>query len=56
MSKHETGTVTKQTTSALQSMVAFALRGGGGDSSGNISHFVVPCEAGGPSPLKPARL
>ena len=30
VSKHETGTVTKQTTGALQFMVAFALRGGGG--------------------------
>ena len=30
VSKHETGTVTKQTTSALQFMVAFALRGRGG--------------------------
>ena len=28
VSKHETGTVTKQTTGALQFMVAFALRGG----------------------------
>ena len=52
MSKHETGTVTKQTTGALQFMVAFALRGGGGGcyTSANISHFVVPWEAGGPSP------
>ena len=56
MSKHETGTVTKQTTGAIQFMVAFALRGGGGNSSGNISHFVVTWEVGGPSPLKPARL
>ena len=56
-SKHETGTVTKQTTDAPQFMVAFALRGGGrGNSFGNISHFVVPWEAGGPSSLKPARL
>ena len=30
VSKHETGTVTKQTTGALQFMVAFALREGGG--------------------------
>ena len=30
VSKHETGTVTKQTTCALQFMVVFALRGGGG--------------------------
>ena len=53
VSNHETtGTATKQTTGALQFMVAFALRGGGGNSSGNISHFVVPWEAGGPSPLK----
>ena len=29
VSKHETGTVTKQTTGALQLMDAFALRGGG---------------------------
>ena len=56
MSKHETDIVTKQTADALQFMVAFALRGGGGNSSENISHFVVPWEAGGPSPLKPARL
>ena len=28
VSKHETGTATKQTTGALQIMVAFALRGG----------------------------
>ena len=43
-------TVTKQTTGALQFMVAFALRWGGGSPPGNISHFVVPWEAGGPSP------
>ena len=30
VSKLETGTVTKQTTGALQFMVAFSLRGGGG--------------------------
>ena len=30
VSKHETGTVIKQTTGALQFIVAFALRGGGG--------------------------
>ena len=30
MSKYETGTVTKQTTGALHSKVAFALRGEGG--------------------------
>ena len=56
--KHETGTVTKQQiTGALQFKVAFTLRGGGGgNSSGNIYHFVVTWEAGGPSPLKPARL
>ena len=42
VSKHETVTVTKQTTGALQFMFAFALRGGGGNTSGNISHFVVP--------------
>ena len=29
VSKHETGTVTKQTTGALQFMMSFALRGGG---------------------------
>ena len=54
VSKHVTGTATKQTTGALQFMVAFASRGGGGggNTSGNISHFVVPWEAGGPSPLK----
>ena len=28
----------------------------GGNTSGNISYFAVPWEAGGPSPLKPARL
>ena len=28
----------------------------GGNNSGNISYFAVPWEAGGPSPLKPARL
>ena len=57
VSNHETGTVTKQTTGALHFMVAFALRGGVGDNTfGNISHFVVPWEAGVPSPLKPARL
>ena len=44
--------MTEQTTGALQFMVAFALRGGG-NSSGNISHFVVTWEVGGPSPLKP---
>ena len=49
VSKHETSTVTKQTPGALQFMVAFALRGGGGNSSRNLSHFVVPWEAGGPS-------
>ena len=53
VSKHVTGTATKQTTGALQFMVAFASRGGGGgNTSGNISHFVVPWEAGGLSPLK----
>ena len=34
----------------------FCFAGGGGNSSGSIYHFVVPWEAGGPSPLKPARL
>ena len=34
MSKHKTGTVTKQTTGALQFIVAFALRGGGGGGGG----------------------
>ena len=53
VSKHETGTVTKQTTGALQFMVALLCWGGVGNTSGNISHFVVPWEAGGPSPLKP---
>ena len=33
MSKHETGTVTKQTTGDLQFIVAFALRGQGGATS-----------------------
>ena len=47
--------MTKQTTGALQFMVAFTLPEGA-NSSENISHFVVPWEAGGPSPLKPARL
>ena len=50
VSKHETGTVTKQTTGALQFMVAFSLRGGGCYTYANISHFVVPWEAGGASP------
>ena len=55
MSKHETGIVTQQTTGALQFMFAFALRGGGGCyTSANISHFVVPWEAGGPSPNQDA--
>ena len=40
----------KQTTGALQFMVAFALQGGGCYTSANISHFVVPWEAGGASP------
>ena len=48
--KHETGTMTKQTTGVLQFMVTFALRGRVGNTSGNISHFVVPWEAGGPYP------
>ena len=52
VSKHEAGTVTKQTTGTLQFMVAFTLQGRGGNSSGNISHFVVPWEARGPSPPK----
>ena len=56
VSKHETGTVAKQTAGALQFMVDFALRGGGCNTSGNMSHFIVPWEAGGPSPLKPARV
>ena len=34
----------------------FRGRGKAGYTSGNISHFVAPWEAGGPSPLKPARL
>ena len=34
VSKHETGTVTKQTTGALQFMVASALRGGGATTPG----------------------
>ena len=42
VSKHETGTVTKQTTGALQFMVAFALRGGDCYTSANIYHLVVP--------------
>ena len=50
VSRHETGTVTKQTTGALQFMAAFALRGGGCYTSANISHSVVPWEAGGASP------
>ena len=52
MSKHETGTVTKQTTPVLNSSWLLL----GGNSSGGIPHFVVPWEAGGPFPLKPARL
>ena len=44
VSKHETGTVTKQTTGALQFMMSFALRGGG-----RLLHFVVPWEEGGAS-------
>ena len=55
MSKHKTGTVIKQTTGALHSMVAFAFRRGG-VTPPRIHHFVVPWEAGGPSPLNPARL
>ena len=54
VSKHETGTVAKQTTGALQFMVAFAFGGGGCNISGNMSHFLVPWEAGGPSPLRSA--
>ena len=53
VSKHETVTVIEQTTGALQFMVAFTLRGGGGGgchTSANISHFVVAWEARGPSP------
>ena len=48
VSKHATGTVT----GALQFMVAFTLRGGGGGyhTSGDIYHFVVPWEAVGLSP------
>ena len=34
LSKHETVTVIKQTTGALQFMVAFSLRGGGGGGGG----------------------
>ena len=52
MSKHEIGTVTKQTTGALQFMVVFALRGGEGATPPGNTHFVVPWEAGDPSPLK----
>ena len=36
VSKHETGTVTKRTTCALQFMVAFALPGGGGATAPGI--------------------
>ena len=36
MSKHETGTVTKQTIGALQFMVSFALREGGGGTPPGI--------------------
>ena len=55
VSKHETGTVPKQATCALQFMVDFALRGGEGCyTSANISHFVGPWEVGGPSPNQQA--
>ena len=46
MSKHETGTVTKrltkQTTGALQFVVAFALRGGGGGGGGGETSLLCP--------------
>ena len=46
MSKLETGTVTKQTTGAIQFMVAFALRGGGG---GQLlrQYISLRCDLGG---------
>ena len=43
MSKHETGTVTKQTTGALQFMVAFALRGGGGGGGQLLREYISLC-------------
>ena len=45
VSKHETCTVTKQSTGALQFMVAFALRAGGwgGNSSGNTVYLTSLC-------------
>ena len=54
MSKYTTGTVTKQTTGALQFMVAFAGGGGGCYTYVNISHFVVAWDAGGASPTQHA--
>ena len=44
VSKHETCTVTRQSTGALQCMVAFALRAGeGGNSSGNTVYLTSLC-------------
>ena len=40
---YTSGTVTKQTTGALQFMVAFDLRGGGGNSSGNTVYLTSLC-------------
>ena len=43
VSKHETGTVIKQTTGgALQLMVAFALRGGGGGVAARTRIYLTP--------------
>ena len=58
VSKHETGTVTKQTTGALQFMVAFALRGGGGEGLANVREYIsLRCAlGGGRSVPEPARL
>ena len=40
VSKHETGTVTKQRTGALQFMVAFALRGGAGGGGQLLREYI----------------
>ena len=47
VSKHETGNVAKQTTGALQFMVAFALRGGGGGGQHLREYISLRCALGG---------
>ena len=57
VSKHETGTVTKQTTGALPFMVDFALRGGGGGVLHIREYISLRCALGGGRYVpEPARL